>query len=98
MKTPATSKCLSSEVSFVAGLGPIFREPAAGSLRTGALDGGKHFALWPLAQAAESCCGADQWSDSLLVPQAWLQFDAADPEAATAEWKAQGYQLLVAPR
>jgi catechol 2,3-dioxygenase-like lactoylglutathione lyase family enzyme len=111
MKTPGNI-----EVLFVAGFGPILRDPAAcrgfysgtlglkfneevsGYLYTGALDGVKHFALWPLAQAAESCFGADQWPDGLAVPQAWLEFDVADIEAATEELKAQGYKLLVAAR
>ena len=57
------------DVLFVAGFGPIVRDPAAsrqfysevlglpfkedtnGYLHTGGLDGVKHFALWPLAQA-----------------------------------------------
>jgi len=51
----------------------------------GALDGVKHFALWPLAQAAESCFGTDQWPGDLSVPQAWIEFDVEDIEKATAE-------------
>ena len=67
MKTPTNI-----DVLFVAGFGPIVRDPAAsrkfysetlgvafeedadGYLHTGGLDGVKHFALWPLAQAAVS--------------------------------------------
>ncbi len=30
-------------------------------LHTGALAGVKHFALWPLAQAAQSCFGTEVW-------------------------------------
>jgi catechol 2,3-dioxygenase-like lactoylglutathione lyase family enzyme len=104
------------EVLFVAGFGPIVRDPtasrklysdaldlpfkedASGYLHTGDLDGVKHFALWPLSQAAESCFGTDQWPDNLPVPQAWLEFDVADIEKATAELKSQGYQLLVEAR
>jgi catechol 2,3-dioxygenase-like lactoylglutathione lyase family enzyme len=79
-------------------LGLPFKEDASGYLHTGALAGVKHFALWPLAQAAESCFGKDQWPADLPVPQAWLEFDVADIEKATAELKSQGYQLLVATR
>jgi len=111
MKTPKNI-----EVLFVAGFGPIVRDPAAsrkfycealglsfkedasGYLHTGELDGAKHFALWPLAQAAESCFDKDQWPGHLPVPQAWIEFDVADIEKATAELKSQGYQLLVASR
>ena len=39
------------------------------------LNGVKHFALWPLTQAAESCFGMDQWPVDLPVPQAWIEFD-----------------------
>ena len=49
----------------------------------GALDGVKHFALWPLAQAAQSCFGDDRWPADLAVPQAWIEFDVADMAAAT---------------
>ncbi|MFP5233384.1 MAG: VOC family protein [Acidobacteriota bacterium] len=75
-----------------------FQEDASGYLHTSGLDGVKHFALWPLAQAAESCFGSDQWPDEIPAPQAWLEFDVGDIERATAELKAQGYKLLVASR
>jgi catechol 2,3-dioxygenase-like lactoylglutathione lyase family enzyme len=108
MKTPKNV-----EVLFVAGFGPIVRDPSAsrkfysgalglpfkedatGYLHTGGLDGVKHFALWPLAQAAESCFGTGQWPSNLPVPQAWIEFDVENIEAATAELKSQGYKLLV---
>jgi len=100
-------------VLFVAGFGPIVRDPVAsrkfysdalglpfeedsnGYLYTGELDGVKHFALWPLAQAAESCFGSNKWPDNVPAPQAWLEFDVEDIERATAELKSQGYKLLV---
>jgi catechol 2,3-dioxygenase-like lactoylglutathione lyase family enzyme len=111
MKTPKNI-----EVLFVAGFGPIVRNPAAsrmfysetlglefkedtnGYLYTGELGGVKHFALWPLAQAAESCFGTDQWPGTHPVPQAWMEFDVGDIEKATAELESQGYELLVATR
>ena len=40
-------------------LGISFKEDAGGYLYTGALQGAKHFALWPLAQAAKFCFGTD---------------------------------------
>ena len=58
----------------------------------------KHFALWPLAQAAKSCFGTDQWPVNRPVPQAWVEFDVENVEKATAELKSQGYELLVAMR
>uniref|UniRef100_A0A182TBN8 Glyoxalase/fosfomycin resistance/dioxygenase domain-containing protein n=1 Tax=Anopheles maculatus TaxID=74869 RepID=A0A182TBN8_9DIPT len=62
------------------------------------LSGVKHFALWPLAQAAQSCFGSDRWPQDLPVPQAWLEFDVADIAEATATLVAKGYRLLVANR
>lgn len=63
-------------------------------LHTGKLDGVKHFALWPLSQAAQSCFGSEQWPSGLPVPQAWLEFDVDDIGRATAELKKRGYALL----
>ncbi|MDQ3693594.1 MAG: glyoxalase [Chloroflexota bacterium] len=57
--------------------------------------GVKAFALWPQAQAAESCFGTDTWPPDLPIPQAWLEFDVDDVEAASAELVGQGYTLLI---
>ncbi|VEI19347.1 Glyoxalase-like domain [Serratia plymuthica] len=64
----------------------------------GALEGVKHFALWPLAQAAQSCFGSEQWPADLPVPQAWMEFDVADMALATQGLIDKGYRLLVANR
>jgi catechol 2,3-dioxygenase-like lactoylglutathione lyase family enzyme len=79
-------------------LGLPFKQDAGGYLHTAELEGVKHFALWPLAQAAESCFGTDAWPSDVPAPQAWIEFDVADIEKATAELKAQGYRLLVEMR
>ncbi len=65
---------------------------------TGAVDGVKHFALWRLEDAAESCFGARTWPADLPVPQGWLELDVQDMEAAVAELQSRGYHLLVAGR
>ena len=93
VQDPARSRKFYSEA-----LDLKFIEDASGYLYTGELGGVKHFALWPLAQAAESCFGTDEWPGHLAVPQAWIEFDVDDIEKATAELKAQGYELLVATR
>ncbi len=67
-------------------------------VHTGHLDGVKHFALWPLSQAAESCFGSASWPADLPVPQGWLEFDVEDIEQATQELQSKGYRLLVAAR
>jgi catechol 2,3-dioxygenase-like lactoylglutathione lyase family enzyme len=111
MKTPKNI-----DVLFVAGFGPIVRDPApsrkfysealglplnedsSGYLHTGGVDGVKHFALWPLTQAAQSCFDTDEWPGNLPVPQAWIEFDVGNIEKATTELKLQGYKLLVSTR
>lgn len=63
-------------------------------LYTGKLKGVKHFALWPLSQAAQSCFGSKTWPPELPVPQAWLEFDVDNIDNASAELKKGGYKLL----
>lgn len=67
-------------------------------LHTGAVDGVRHLAVWPLSQAAESCFGTPTWPADVPVPQAWIEFDVDDLETATRELVEQGYELLVASR
>ena len=102
------------EVLFVAGFGPIIRDldaskalykellglPLKGDdyLNSNEVEGVKEFSLWPLWQAAESCFGTTEWPADVPIPQAWLEFDVADIEAATKELEEQGYKLLVSAR
>jgi catechol 2,3-dioxygenase-like lactoylglutathione lyase family enzyme len=62
------------------------------------LDGVKHFALWPLTAAAQSCFGTDKWPEHLPVPQGWIEFDVEDVVAATAELENKGYRVLLAAK
>ena len=66
-----------------------------GYLHTARLDGVKHFALWPLDKAAQSCFGKSEWPKELPVPQSWLEVDVADIEKATRALEQAGYRLLV---
>jgi catechol 2,3-dioxygenase-like lactoylglutathione lyase family enzyme len=103
------------KVLFVAGFGPVPRDP--GESRKLYVDtlglpleqmpgnpdywhgeklaGVKHFAAWPLAQAAQSCFGADVWPADPPAPSAWIEFDVEDVGAASEVLKARGYKLLV---
>jgi len=87
---PAASRELYGET-----LGIPFKAEKDGYLHTEALPGAKSFALWPLSQAARSCFGADAWPADVPVPQAWLELDVDDVEAATAELEARGHRMLV---
>lgn len=62
------------------------------------LDGVRHFALWPLAEAAQSCFGTNVWPADVPEPHSWLEFDVEDVAAASAHLKKQGYKLLVDTR
>jgi len=106
------------KVLFVAGFGPVVRDPVASKryyvdtlglpLRPmehdasyyhgEALDGVRHFALWPLEAAAQSCFGKDRWPEDVPEPHAWLEFDVEDVASATEVLKQQGYRLLIESR
>ena len=103
------------KVLFVAGFGPLVRDPQASKafyvdtlqlplearpdhpdyFHGEKLDGVRHFALWPLALAAESCFGSVSWPDRIPIPNSWLEFDVEDVAAATQVLKSRGYTLLV---
>lgn len=71
------------------------KEESGGYLYTPDIPGAKHFASWPLTQAAQSCFGKESWPDDIPAPQAWLEFDVEDVEAATAALESSGYRMLV---
>jgi catechol 2,3-dioxygenase-like lactoylglutathione lyase family enzyme len=87
----------SSRAFWGAGLGIELAEPVPNYWTNDDLDGVKAFALWPLAQAAESCFGTDSWPKEIPLPQAWIEFDVESPEAvptAVAELEAAGHRVL----
>ena len=65
-------------------------------LSTTDIDGAKHFAVWPLSAAAQSCFGVGAWPGEVPALQGWIEFDVDDVAAATAELQAKGYRVLVA--
>jgi catechol 2,3-dioxygenase-like lactoylglutathione lyase family enzyme len=79
-------------------LGIAFKVEEGDYLHTEEMAGAKTFAVWPLAQAAESCFGTNEWPPEVPVPQAWLEFDVDDIEAATRELEERGFHLLVRNR
>ena len=92
---PVDRNVAESRALYSDSLGIRFKEDAGGYLYTGALQGAKHFALWPLSQAAQSCFGADSWPDNIPVPQAWLEFEVENIEEATADLESRGYRMLI---
>lgn len=79
------------------GLGVKLEETAPDYWTSDVLEGVKAFALWPLAQAAESCFGSATWPEEIPAPQAWIELDVESPEAvrtAIAELQAAGHRVL----
>ncbi len=97
------------EILFVTGFSPVVDDMAASKRlyidalnlplegdypMTEKLDGVKHFGLWSLSDAAKSCFGTDEWPSSIPIPQANIEFEVADVDAAAKELEAKGYELL----
>ena len=79
------------------GLGIGLTEAAPSYWTNDDLEGVKAFALWPLAQAAESTFGTEAWPEDLPTPQAWIEMDVESAEAvgeAVAELEAGGHRVL----
>ena len=92
---PIVRETAESRKLYGEALGIPLQEEDGGYLHTDALQGAKHFALWPLSGAAKSCFGDDAWPDDIPVPQAWLEFDVESVETATADLEARGYRVLI---
>lgn len=67
----------------------------------GGFPGARHFGVWPLSMAAQSCFGQDQWPAHVPEPTATIEFELADAaavEAAVREMKEKGQAFLHEPR
>lgn len=96
---PVTRDDVDARAFWGEALGVPLVEAAPGYWGTGEddLPGAKAFALWPLAHAALSVFGSEEWPADLPVPQAWVELDVASPEAvaqAVTELTARGQRLL----
>jgi hypothetical protein len=74
-------------------------EPVAGTdyYASEKVDGCKHYGIWPLREAAETCFGTPVWPTDRPVPQASIEVEVgSEPEVAAAaeELRAAGYTLL----
>ena len=83
---------------FVDALGlPLEADAGGDYFHSEHVDGTRHFGVWPLAQAAQACFGADEWPADVTVPQASIEFEVESPGAvadAAAELEERGFQLL----
>ena len=97
---PIVRDAQASQALYVRALGlPLEARPEDPDYFHGeTLDGVRHFALWPLASAAQSCFGSAEWAHDVPIPQAWIEFDVEDVRAASEVLKKRGYTLLVDTR
>jgi catechol 2,3-dioxygenase-like lactoylglutathione lyase family enzyme len=83
---------------YIDGLGlPLQAEEGSEYFHSEEIGGAKHFAVWPLSQAAEACFGSPEWPAERPVPQMSVEFEVADADAvsvAAAELQEQGFELL----
>ena len=82
---------------FIDALGLRLEGDADGYYSSGSIPGSKHFGVWPLSQAAETCFGAPEWPPDRVVPQASIEFEVEDAEAVAAagrELQRAGFKLL----
>ncbi len=95
---PIVKDAEASRAFWGEGLGIELAEGSPGYWSSDGLDGVRHFGLWPLSEAAESCFGTDTWPADVPEPHAGLEIDVESAEAvapAAAEMAARGYRLLV---
>src|SRR5258708_29932149 len=79
---PITSNVTESRRLYEEALGIRFKVEDGEYLHTEEVKGANTFAVWPLAQAAESCFRASESPAATPAPHAWLAFDVSDIEAA----------------
>ncbi|TBU93286.1 VOC family protein [Stutzerimonas kirkiae] len=59
--------------------------------------GANHFGVWPLAMAAQTCFGQEQWPGHLPEPTSTIEFELENPaavETAVEEMKAKGQVFI----
>jgi hypothetical protein len=83
---------------YVDGLGlPLAASEGDDYWHSEEIAGAKHFAIWPLTQAAQACFGTPDWPADRPVPQASVEFEVADADTvqvAADELKDKGFTLL----
>lgn len=92
--SPIVTDRLTSRDFYAGALGlPLDRQEGE-YVFTETLSGVKHFGLWPLSQAAQSCFGTDEWPSEVPVPQATIEFEVRDVASAVEELEHKGYTLI----
>jgi catechol 2,3-dioxygenase-like lactoylglutathione lyase family enzyme len=93
--TPVPKK---SRELFIDALGlPLEAGPGSDYFHSERIDGSKHFAIWPLSEAAQACVGSPDWPADQVVPQVSVEFEVRDANAvqsAAEELHQRGFTLL----
>jgi catechol 2,3-dioxygenase-like lactoylglutathione lyase family enzyme len=76
---------------------PLQASPGSDYFHSEQIEGSKHFAVWPLSEAAEACFGTPEWPADRAVPQVSIEFEVPDADAvqsAAEELRQRGFTLL----
>jgi catechol 2,3-dioxygenase-like lactoylglutathione lyase family enzyme len=83
---------------FIDALGlPLEASPGSDYFHSERIEGSKHFAIWPLSEAAQACFGTPEWPADLTVPQMSVEFEVRDAgavQSAADELRQRGFTLL----
>jgi hypothetical protein len=83
---------------FIDALGlPLEAGPGSDYFHSERIGGSKHFAIWPLAEAAQACFGTPDWPADRTVPQTSIEFEVRDADAvqsAAEELRQREFTLL----
>src|SRR3954454_20731669 len=82
---PIVTNTEAARAFYADALGLSFEGRDGDYVFTHKLDGTKHFGLWPLSEAATACFGTAEWPSGVPVPQASIEFEVADVDAAAKE-------------
>jgi catechol 2,3-dioxygenase-like lactoylglutathione lyase family enzyme len=83
---------------FIEALGlPLEAGPGSDYFHSERIEGSKHFAVWPLSEAAQACFGTPEWPADRTVPQTSIEFEVPDADAvqpAADELRERGFTVL----
>ncbi len=83
---------------YIEALGlPLEAGPGSEYFHSEQIEGSKHFAIWPLSEAAQACFGVPKWPADRPVPQMSLEFEVRDADAvgsAVEELRQLRFELL----
>lgn len=88
---------INSRHLYVEALGLPLHGEGDGYYHSEQIAGCKSFGIWPLAQAARACFGADQWPTDRPVPQVSIEFDVGSADVvapAALQLEQAGHELL----